>query len=135
MQLLDLKILDFIEELAEKYNLDKEIENDPLIQKKLSEAKNIGEKQFIKIVYSKNTFPSLILIDIIKDYLNKNLTSSQLIKEIKEKLPIEESIATQIFQDIMNNSLISGDLEEPIEKNISSAEEKTTKKGLSQELE
>jgi len=135
MQFLDLKILDFIEEIAEKYNLDKETENDPLIQKNLSKAKNAGEKQFIKIIYSKNIFPSLILKNIVKDYLNKNLKPSQLTKELREKLSIDESIATQIFQDIMNNPLINGHLETSAEKNNHSIEGKTIKNGLSQELE
>lgn len=135
MEFLSLEILDFIEELAEKYNLDKELENDPLVKENLSEAESIGEKQFIKILYSKDVFPSFILKDIIKNYLNKNLHSSQLQKEIKEKLLIEEEVATQIFQDISNNTLISETLEVPIDVDATPVEKKVIKTGLSQELE
>ena len=132
MEFLPLEILDFIEELAEKYNLDKEIENDPLIKEELSSATSIGEKQFIKIINFKS-FPSWTLKNIVKDYINKVLPSALLKKEVKEKLLIGEEIATQVFQEIINNSLISNLLEIPIAEDTT--KEKIIKTGLSQELE
>ncbi len=132
MEFLSLQILDFIEELAEKYSLDKDIENNPLIKEYLSEAESLGEKQFIKILYSKSIFPSLILINIIKDYLDKKLPYSQLQKNIKEKLSLEEETATQILQDIINNVLINETLEIPLEN--TPIKKLVIKNGLSQEL-
>ncbi|HNP79602.1 MAG TPA: hypothetical protein PKI00_02015 [Candidatus Pacearchaeota archaeon] len=151
MEFLPLKILDFIEELAEKYNLDKEIENDPVVKEALSDANSIGEKQFIKIIYGGN-FPSLTLKNIIKDYINKNLSSGQIETTIKEYLFLETDIAMQISQDIIKNNSINEllinpemDIDTNIENNTDTENtrnnkpsiEKTSisKKGLSQELE
>ena len=132
MEFLSLEILDFVERLAEKYNLDKEIEDNPLIKDELFNATSLGEKQFIKIIYFK-IFPSLILKNIIKDYVNKNLPSSLLKQEIKEKLSVEEETAIKVSQEILNNTLINKLLEIPTIE--SPLKEKIIKTGLSQELE
>jgi len=131
---LDPRIKDFIEEITEKYNLDKELESDPLIKERLSDAESFKEKQVIKSLYStKKNFPSMILKNIIKDYIDKNIPSSILKEELKEKLSIEEDVANQILQSIIENSLIKESIDFSLEDTPDS--KIFNKKGLSQELE
>jgi len=98
IEFLPLKILDYIEDLTKKYNLDK-------YQGFFSSAKNTEERQLIRFLIYKNDYaPSWSLKKIIKNYINQNLSFSQLENEIKEALSIEKEIAIQIAQDIVQNN-------------------------------
>ncbi len=118
MDILPLEILDFIEEIAEKYSLDKEFESGPEIEKLLSKAKDVGERQAIKFLYIGYNLPSAKLQEIIKDYLSNTIASSQIQKNIQERLEIEESIARQISDEIINNPLIRDPFGESTEGTI-----------------
>lgn len=127
---LSLEILDFIEELSEKYGLDKNIEIDSLTRDRILKASSPGERQFIKLIFLKNPFPSLQLIDIVKNFTKKEKSSFDLKKEIEKKLELNEEITNQIYQEILNNSLINDFI-----KSNTIFKKTSIKKGLSQELE
>lgn len=136
IEFLPLEILDFIEELAEKYNLDENLKNDPFVKESLSETESVGEKQLIKLLYAKEVFASLIIREIIKDYLNKKIQLNELQKEIQKRLSVEASQAVLIFQDIVNNPFVKKTLED-VSEEIDPAKyiDTNIKGGLSQELQ
>lgn len=143
-------IIIFIEELMIKYGLEKElIENDVDLKSKLSQAKDIQERVFLKFTHSKEienyekqnipiNIPSVNLRKIIEKLINKKLPVDDLPSAIQENLKISPEMSKKISFDILNNSEIMNELNSninaPVEKQAEKNEEPKKTKSIGYEL-
>ncbi|HNY36233.1 MAG TPA: hypothetical protein PLD14_00945 [Candidatus Pacearchaeota archaeon] len=117
-----LNILPFVEELVDKYELEKDIiENDEILKNKLSGVNDYSERVFIKFLYSDELKNSIIndiplntpfakIKKIIDGLINKKIDKDNLSLTLQKELVISPEISEKISEDILGNEDIMNEV-------------------------
>jgi hypothetical protein len=143
-----------IEQLVLEYGLEKElIEKDPILKEKLGSSDDLANRIFTKLLFSKEAkkamadkkplsgvFVHSAICKIVKNILNNKINPSQLSLIMQNELKIPSEISNQISQKILASQFFKNDLseitdeEDYAEKQTKYSQNKSTQKGIGQEL-
>jgi|GEM_PF-6242080 len=108
--ILSIEALSFIESIIEKYELEKEIENEEEVKKRLEKVDDFLTRAGIKFIFSKKIgeliekkslkeLPSFKLKELIKELGEGRVSDEEISNVIEKRLKVSQKISKQIAKD------------------------------------